>query len=384
MMALSTAHLFGEVWARPGLSLRDRELITVSVIAALGRERQLRLHLRGALNAGLSREELIETFMHLAYYAGYPAGFTALAIAKEVFDAVDAEAARYRLSWTTSSVLSDTRRARMRSMRGLQGHEQLRLLGGHAGHGGARDPVGDDRGVGHRPGGARPAQDEGDLAHDRAGAGRSAAGCGRRRGRRPRSRSSRCARCRRRPSASPWRIRASPGGEAAALGVALQAARRAKAVGGSAVERRLPPRRGRAAGSPAARARPPATPGRGRDRRQDPDVGQARAGHRLEPQPRASAAGSWLRTTWKPCWSASSTILRKLCQPELSTPLTRRKSSSTARSGGALRVERAAPDAGVDPPGRAEEQEAAELQDEGAVALARAAARARPRGARRG
>ena len=91
MMALSTSHLFGEVWARPGLSLRDRELITVSVIAALGRERQLRLHLRGALNAGLTREELIETFMHLAYYAGYPAGFTALAIAKEVFDALDAE-----------------------------------------------------------------------------------------------------------------------------------------------------------------------------------------------------------------------------------------------------------------------------------------------------
>ena len=93
MMALSTAHLFGEVWARPGLSIRDRELITVSVIAALGRERQLRLHLRGALNAGLSREELVEAFMHLAYYAGYPAGFTALAIAKEVFDTVDAEKA---------------------------------------------------------------------------------------------------------------------------------------------------------------------------------------------------------------------------------------------------------------------------------------------------
>ena len=92
MMRLSTAHLFGEVWARPGLSLRDRELITVSVIATLGRERQLRLHLRGALNAGLSRDELIETFIHLAYYAGYPAGFTALAIAKEVFDAEDAAA----------------------------------------------------------------------------------------------------------------------------------------------------------------------------------------------------------------------------------------------------------------------------------------------------
>ena len=92
MMRLSTAHLFGEIWTRPGLSLRDSELVTVSVIAALGRERQLRLHLRGALNAGLGRDELIEAFMHLAYYAGYPAGFTALAIAKEEFDALDAAA----------------------------------------------------------------------------------------------------------------------------------------------------------------------------------------------------------------------------------------------------------------------------------------------------
>lgn len=91
LMALSTAHLFGEVWTRPQLGLRDRELITVAVIAALGRERQLRLHLRGALNAGLSRTELAESFLHLAYYAGYPAGFTALTIAKEVFDAIDVE-----------------------------------------------------------------------------------------------------------------------------------------------------------------------------------------------------------------------------------------------------------------------------------------------------
>jgi 4-carboxymuconolactone decarboxylase len=85
MMQLSTSHLFGEVWSRPGLSLRDRELITISVIAALGRERQLRLHIQGALNAGLTKDEIVEAFMHLAYYAGYPAGFTALAIANEVF-----------------------------------------------------------------------------------------------------------------------------------------------------------------------------------------------------------------------------------------------------------------------------------------------------------
>jgi 4-carboxymuconolactone decarboxylase len=90
MMELSTSHLFGEIWARPQLGLRDRELITITAIATLGRERQLRLHLKGALNAGLTREDIIEAFMHLAYYAGYPAAFTALAIADEVFAASDA------------------------------------------------------------------------------------------------------------------------------------------------------------------------------------------------------------------------------------------------------------------------------------------------------
>ena len=89
MLEISAAHLFGEIWARPGLSLRDRELITITAIATLGRERQLRLHLKGALNAGLSRDEIIESFIHLAYYAGYPACFTALAVAQEVFDELD-------------------------------------------------------------------------------------------------------------------------------------------------------------------------------------------------------------------------------------------------------------------------------------------------------
>jgi len=92
LIQLSTANLFGEVWTRPTLGLRDRELVTVSVIAVLGFERQLRLHLRGALAAGLTRDELIETFIHLAHYSGYPSAFTALAVAKEVFDAIDEEA----------------------------------------------------------------------------------------------------------------------------------------------------------------------------------------------------------------------------------------------------------------------------------------------------
>lgn len=93
LMAISTAHLFGDIWSRPALSLRDREVVTLSVIAALGFERQLRLHLRGALAAGLRREEIVEVFIHLAHYSGYPSGFTALAVAREVFAAIDEERA---------------------------------------------------------------------------------------------------------------------------------------------------------------------------------------------------------------------------------------------------------------------------------------------------
>ena len=89
MLEISKGHLFGEIWTRPGLGTRDREIVTITSIATLGRERQLRLHLKGALNAGLSRDEIVEAFMHLAYYAGYPTCFTALAIAQEVFDEID-------------------------------------------------------------------------------------------------------------------------------------------------------------------------------------------------------------------------------------------------------------------------------------------------------
>lgn len=87
LMDMSVKHLFGEVWSRPQLSLRDREMITLAVLAAGGWERQLHVHIVGALNAGLTKEEITETFTHIAYYAGYPAGFTALAVAREVFEA---------------------------------------------------------------------------------------------------------------------------------------------------------------------------------------------------------------------------------------------------------------------------------------------------------
>lgn len=77
---MSMEHLFGEVWTRPGLALRERSLVTVTTLAALGREAQLRLHLHGALNVGVTEEQLEETFLHLAHYAGWPAAVTALEV----------------------------------------------------------------------------------------------------------------------------------------------------------------------------------------------------------------------------------------------------------------------------------------------------------------
>ena len=79
--------LFGDVWARPGLSPRDRSLITVATLSALGRIDQLRSHLGLALDNGVSEEELAELATHLAFYAGWPAGMSAATILKEVVDA---------------------------------------------------------------------------------------------------------------------------------------------------------------------------------------------------------------------------------------------------------------------------------------------------------
>jgi len=79
--------LFGDVWARPGLSPRDRSLVTVAALTALGRTDQLRSHLNLALENGVTQEELSEAATHLAFYAGWPAGMTAATTLKEVLDA---------------------------------------------------------------------------------------------------------------------------------------------------------------------------------------------------------------------------------------------------------------------------------------------------------
>jgi 4-carboxymuconolactone decarboxylase len=78
--------LFGDVWERPGLSKRDRSLITVATLIALGREKQLTGHLERAMNNGVSKSEISEIITHLAFYAGWPAAMTAALVAKDVFE----------------------------------------------------------------------------------------------------------------------------------------------------------------------------------------------------------------------------------------------------------------------------------------------------------
>jgi len=87
LIDLSEKVLFGDVWERPGLSKRDRSLITVSTLIALGRSEQLKGHLERALVNGVKKDEIGEIVTHLAFYAGWPAAMTAGRVAKEVFDA---------------------------------------------------------------------------------------------------------------------------------------------------------------------------------------------------------------------------------------------------------------------------------------------------------
>ena len=79
--------LFGDVWKRPGLSPRDRSLVTVSALIAMNRPDQLRSHLALAQQNGLTREELVEAITHLAFYAGWPSAVTAAGVAKETLPA---------------------------------------------------------------------------------------------------------------------------------------------------------------------------------------------------------------------------------------------------------------------------------------------------------
>ncbi|MEU5823259.1 carboxymuconolactone decarboxylase family protein [Streptomyces sp. NPDC047803] len=78
---------FGDIWTRPGLTRRERQLGTVAALAAMGNAApQLRFHIGGALNVGCTREEIVEVLIHVSVYAGFPAALNGLTAAREVFE----------------------------------------------------------------------------------------------------------------------------------------------------------------------------------------------------------------------------------------------------------------------------------------------------------
>jgi len=87
-----TRYAWGDVWSRPGLDRRTRSCVTLAVLVATGRERELDMHVRAALRNGLTREEIGEVLLQCAVYCGVPAANGAFAIAQRVFGELDGTA----------------------------------------------------------------------------------------------------------------------------------------------------------------------------------------------------------------------------------------------------------------------------------------------------
>jgi 4-carboxymuconolactone decarboxylase len=84
---------FGDIYSRPGLDLKSREIATVAALTAMGNAQpQLKVHIHGALNVGCTREEVVEVIIQMAVYAGFPAALNGIFAAKEVFAELDAKA----------------------------------------------------------------------------------------------------------------------------------------------------------------------------------------------------------------------------------------------------------------------------------------------------
>ena len=82
---LVTQYCWGEVWGRPGLDRKTRSMLNLAMLAALNRPHEIKLHVRGAINNGLTKDEIKEVFMQVAIYCGVPAGVDCFRIAREVF-----------------------------------------------------------------------------------------------------------------------------------------------------------------------------------------------------------------------------------------------------------------------------------------------------------
>lgn len=89
---LITETAWGTVWARPQLSKRERSIVTIALLAALGQDEELAMHIRATLNTGATRDDIREALLHVAIYAGVPASNHAFKIAKKTYEDIEATA----------------------------------------------------------------------------------------------------------------------------------------------------------------------------------------------------------------------------------------------------------------------------------------------------
>ncbi len=94
MQELVTEYCWGDIWTRPGLGRRERSIVNLSMLTALNRPNELRLHVRGAVNNGLTREEIGEVLLQTAIYCGVPAALDSFKTAEEVFKQLDSESGK--------------------------------------------------------------------------------------------------------------------------------------------------------------------------------------------------------------------------------------------------------------------------------------------------
>ena len=92
MQELSTEYCWGYVWGREGLPRKTRSMLNLAMISALNRPHELKIHVKGALRNGLTRQEIMEVFLQVAIYCGVPAGVDSFRIAKEAFAEFDKDA----------------------------------------------------------------------------------------------------------------------------------------------------------------------------------------------------------------------------------------------------------------------------------------------------
>jgi 4-carboxymuconolactone decarboxylase len=85
MQELTTQYCWGEIWGRPGLDRRTRSMINLAMISALNRPHEIKAHVKGALNNGLTKDDIKEVFLQVAIYCGVPAGVDSFRAAQEVF-----------------------------------------------------------------------------------------------------------------------------------------------------------------------------------------------------------------------------------------------------------------------------------------------------------